>query len=190
MDSFLTYLQLGVEHISDLDAYDHMLFVVSLCALYIYTQWKEVLILVTAFTLGHSITLILSVLNLVNIPSDIIETLIPITILITALYNLPEKKPNLGLGWFNFHYLIALLFGLIHGMGFANYLKSLLGSSGKTLPLFAFNVGIEIGQIGIVILYFLLYFTLSKILNFKHRPWVLFISGGIAALSLSMIFGE
>lgn len=189
MSEFGIYLKLGIDHISDLGAYDHMLFIISLCVLYKLLDWKKVLILVTAFTVGHSITLVLSVLNLINIPSDLIETLIPITILITALYNLPNRKMESESKWSIFHYSMAMFFGLIHGMGFANYLKGLLGGSGKTFPLLAFNIGIEIGQIGIVIVYFILFALITRFLRINHREWVLVISGGIIAMSLSMIFG-
>ena len=153
MSDFELYFQIGLSHIADLHAYDHMLFVISLCALFQVKDWKKVLILVTAFTIGHSITLAMSVLDFIKVNSDVIETLIPITILLTSIYNILQSRKETKPKWMSFHYGIALFFGLIHGMGFANYLKALLGGSeGIGWPLFSFNVGIEIGQSGIVIL--------------------------------------
>jgi hypothetical protein len=116
MNNFFFY-QMGVDHILDIGAYDHMLFVVTLCSVFQVKQWKQVLILLTAFTIGHSITLVLAGLDVIQVNADLIETLIPITILLTALYNLSYGKAKTTL-W---NYLLALGFGLIHGMGFSNF---------------------------------------------------------------------
>ena len=190
MSDFELYFQIGLSHIADLHAYDHMLFVVSLCALFQVKDWKKVLILVTAFTIGHSITLALSVLDFIKVNSDVIETLIPITIFLTSIYNILQSKKGKKPKWMSFHYGIALSFGLIHGMGFANYLKALLGGSeGIGWPLFSFNVGIEIGQIGIVILYFILYYIISTITKVKHSLWVILISIFTAIISIRLLWG-
>ncbi|GLR17154.1 HupE/UreJ family protein [Portibacter lacus] len=190
MSDFSLYLQLGLEHIADFAAYDHMIFIISLCAIFLIKDWRKVLILVTAFTIGHSITLALSVLDLINIDKDLIETLIPITILITSIINIVlvmKKKSSQGI---ILHYALALFFGLIHGMGFANYLKSLLGGmQSVTMPLLAFNIGIELGQIGIVIVYFLIYDIIRRITNLQHKFWVIIVSSITALISLSLILG-
>src|SRR5215211_4882222 len=150
MQDFWLYFQLGLEHILDWQGYDHMLFIAALCLRYLLKDWRKVLILVTAFTIGHSITLALSVLSYINIPSAWIEFLIPVTIVITALSNLfqPNTEPKRK---FPLIYFYALFFGLIHGLGFSNYLKSLLGRGTSVVSeLLAFNLGLEAGQLIIV----------------------------------------
>ncbi|MCF8459755.1 MAG: HupE/UreJ family protein [Flavobacteriales bacterium] len=184
-----TYLQLGFEHITDLHGYDHMLFLLALCAAYRYSEWKKILVLVTAFTIGHSVTLALAVLNIIPVNAAWIEFFIPVTIVATAAKNLislpltPSKRggirPSLwgGLGWG-----LALGFGLIHGMGFSNYLRSLLGDD-LLMPLFAFNIGIELGQLLVVAVVFLLQFALIKTISVKHHHWnkaISIVSGGIS----------
>jgi hypothetical protein len=186
---FPTYLELGFEHITDINGYDHMLFLLALCAAYVYTDWKKILVLVTAFTIGHSITLALAVLNVIPVNSAWIEFLIPVTIVATAAKNLislsltPSERggvrPSLwgGLGWG-----LALGFGLIHGMGFSNYLRSLLGDE-LLMPLFAFNIGIELGQLLVVSLIFLVQFALISSISVKHDHWnkaISIVSGGIS----------
>ncbi len=167
MNSFWIYAQLGFEHISDLAGYDHILFVVVLCAVYRVSQWKKILILVTAFTIGHSVTLALSALEIVSLQQEITEFFIPVTIFLTALYNIRkgEQKPSDSESIL-FHYLLALFVGFVHGMGFSNFFASLLGSAGDILmPLFAFNIGLEIGQlliVGVIMLLILSDFELSQ----------------------------
>ena len=126
MHSLPFYLQLGFDHISDLAGYDHMLFLVALCAVYRLEQWKQLVILVTAFTVGHSITLGLTSLSLLTIPSDLIEFLIPVTISITALHNVSSHRQPIQSEKLTGRYLMALIFGFIHGMGFSNYFRALL----------------------------------------------------------------
>ena len=188
---FQTYLQLGFEHITDLNGYDIMLFLLALCAAYAYSDWKRILILVTAFTVGHSITLALSVLNVIPVNTAWIEFLIPVTIAATAAKNLIGLllTPSAGVGvapsrWGGLGWGLALGFGLIHGMGFSNYLRSLLGDE-LLMPLFAFNIGIESGQLLVVGLIFLLQFGIMKTISVKHHQWNLLISmvsGGISLL--------
>ena len=145
MGSFGFYIKLGFEHISDFAGYDHMLFLVALCAIYRIQQWKSILILVTAFTIGHSVTLLLSSLDILTIPSNIIEFLIPITIFLTAINNVIGSKSFQKNSKMRKNYAMALFFGFIHGMGFSNYFKALLmESSSVALPLLGFNIGIEL----------------------------------------------
>lgn len=189
MDSFSFYVKLGFEHISDFAGYDHMLFLVALCAIYRIQQWKSILVLVTAFTIGHSVTLILSTLDIFTIASNIIEFLIPVTIFLTAINNVIDSNLEANGIKMNKNYSMALFFGFIHGMGFSNYFKALLmESSDVVMPLLGFNIGIEIGQILVVfIIVSIAYLFISK-LGVKHRDWNLFISGAAAGVSLIFMF--
>ena len=185
------YINLGFQHISDLAGYDHILFLLALCAVYSIDQWRRLFILVTAFTVGHSITLALSSFGWVVIPSHIIEFLIPVTILITAIRNvavpasdqLTDDQSNM-----TGHYLVALCFGFIHGMGFSNYFRALMmDSSSITIPLLGFNLGIEIGQLLVVSIIVILASLVVKFAQVKHRDWNLFISGAAAGISIVLI---
>ena len=166
METFRIYLQLGFEHIADLKGYDHILFIVALCAVYPLKSWKKVALLVTAFTLGHSLTLALAMLDVIRIPAATVELLIPVTILLTALYNaaLSEKQEQSGL-WTRrsgAHYTLAATFGLIHGMGFSNFLRAMLlpGEENELWQqLLAFNLGVEVGQLLFVLVVLLFAFT-------------------------------
>ena len=184
---FQVYLKLGFDHISDLKGYDHMLFLLALCAVYSYTEWKRVLVLITAFTIGHSLTLALSALNLIHFNPRVVEILIPITILLTALKNLFWQKQNEKV-W-NPSYLLPLFFGLIHGMGFSSFFKSLLGQEADILlPLFAFNVGVEIGQVVVVTLIMLLNLLFTKVIRIRQVYWSKGISvlAGLLAIYMSI----
>ncbi|NND34062.1 MAG: HupE/UreJ family protein [Saprospiraceae bacterium] len=187
MDQFQVYLQLGFEHISDFEGYDHMLFVITLCAFYSWKSWKKILILVTAFTIGHSVTLALSAFNVINIPQQLVETAIPVTIFLTAIHNVWTKEEQIERVKLHSNYFLALFFGFIHGMGFSNFFRALTGGESIVLELFAFNVGLEIGQIIIVVLFFALYFLLDTTFKIIHRDWKIFISGAGAGVSLIMI---
>ncbi len=187
MDQFLVYLQLGFEHISDFEGYDHMLFIVTLCAFYPWRSWKQILLLVTAFTIGHSITLALSAFSIIRIPAQWVETAIPITIFLTALHNI-SRPPAAQTGRaINSNYWLALGFGFIHGMGFSNFFRALTGGQSIVKELFAFNIGLEIGQIIIVVIFFALYFLIDRFFHVRHRDWNIFISGAGAGVSLIMI---
>jgi hypothetical protein len=190
MSEFFVYLKLGFEHIANIRAYDHLLFIVTLCAVYTWKEWKKVLVLVTAFTLGHSLTLALSALDIFRLPSDLVEIVIPFTILITALHNVIAKKAE-GRTFskpVTVNYFFALFFGLIHGMGFANFFRSLMGdTSDIMLPLFSFNLGIELGQIGIVVVFFLLLLALTRLFFINHRNWTIFVSGAGAGVAVVLI---
>lgn len=182
---FYTFFQLGIQHIADIKAYDHILFIVALCAVYLPSEWRKILILVTAFTIGHSLTLGLSALNILVFPSNIIEFLIPVTILITAILNLTVTKPGISMTWWK--YLLPMFFGFIHGSGFSNYFKSLLGKQENIIkPLFSFNVGIEVGQIGIVGSLLLLTWAVTSLFRSGFQTWskLLSILAGLVALYL------
>lgn len=190
MGDFGFYLKEGFYHITDWKGYDHILFIIALCLPYflkdpIAIGWKQVLILITAFTIGHSITLALSIFNKILIPSTWIEFLIPITIIITALENL--YRNNTQPKHVRFRYMAALLFGLIHGLGFSNYLRSMMGKSENIITqLLAFNIGLELGQLLIVLVVLMFSFIFVRLLNMKQREWTVFISGSIFGISFIM----
>jgi hypothetical protein len=185
MGDFSLYFQLGLEHILDWEGYDHILFVAVLCGIYLLRDWRQVVVLVTAFTVGHSITLALSVLAWVRVPTELIEFLIPVTILITAASNIANR--TFSTTAMRFTYLLALLFGLIHGLGFSNYLKSLLGrSTNVAAELLAFNVGLEVGQIVIVLLVLFLSYVVVQVGRAPRREWNLFLSSAVFGIALVM----
>ncbi|MEQ1623949.1 MAG: HupE/UreJ family protein [Sediminibacterium sp.] len=199
MNDFKLYLETGFQHIANwngqlsfwsqlagLTTSDHILFIIALTIRYQFGDWKKVLVLVTAFTIGHSITLALSVLNLVSYSVNWIEFLIPITILITASSNLFVKK-FLFKTKFPPIYFMALFFGLIHGLGFSSYLKSLLGKDQNIFTqLLAFNLGLELGQILIVLIILLISFLFVGLIKVNRREWLLFVSAAVFALALNM----
>lgn len=195
--TFGTYLQLGFEHISDLNGYDHILFIIALCAIYRLKEWRKVAILVTAFTIGHSVTLAMAALDIIPIKAALIEFLIPVTILATALYNVIVHKMEAGADGqaqtfnrkINLNYFFALIFGLIHGMGFSNFFKSMLlpGEEGQLVQqLLAFNIGVELGQLTIVAIILIFSFLAFNLMKIKQREWNLFISGSAAGIALIM----
>ena len=192
---FSTFLTLGFEHISDIKAYDHILFLVALCAIYRLSAWKKVLILVTAFTIGHSITLALAALNIISFSTKIVEFLIPVTILITSLFNVWKRdneasKQTLFSKKINITYLLALFFGTIHGMGFSNFLRSTLmpGEEDSLISqLFAFNIGVELGQLMIVAIILGCAYLALNIFKVKQREWNLFVSGAAAGVALILM---
>jgi hypothetical protein len=186
MNDFGLYFEIGYKHIADLSGIDHILFVMALCLRYQFADWRKLIILVTAFTIGHSITLALSVFNLVHYSMKWIEFLIPVTIVITAVSNVFVKKFAFKTR-FPVIYFLALFFGLIHGLGFSSYLKSLLGSEHNVVwQLLAFNVGLEAGQLLIVTAILLISFIFVSILKCNRREYLLYLSGGIFALALQM----
>ncbi len=185
MHPFEFYLKLGFDHIADMAAYDHILFLVVLCAVYRIEQWKKILILVTAFTIGHSITLVLVSLDIFSIPSNLIKFLIPATIFITALHNVIGPNTTEKSSRMNQNYGMALFFGLIHGMDFSNYFKALImDPSDIVIPLLGFNIGIELGQLLVVLFIVGIAFLFLTVLRVKHREWNVFISGVAAGMSL------
>ena len=186
MNDFSLYFTIGYHHIADLRGIDHILFVTALCLRYQFADWRKILILVTAFTIGHSITLALSVFNVVQYSSKWIEFLIPVTILITAISNMFVKKFAFR-SRFPVIYFFALFFGLIHGLGFSSYLKSLLGHDHNVvMQLLAFNLGLEAGQLLIVAAVLVISFIFVGIFKCNRREYLLFISGGIFAIALQM----
>ena len=183
MQEFKTWFEIGFDHIINYQALDHILFIVALTVIYDIKMIKKIVILITAFTIGHTLTLILSTLNLIQYDQKIIEFAIPLTIAITAINNIRKRNQAL-LGGGNLNYYLALFFGLIHGLGFSNYLKALLIGDNILLELFSFNIGVEIGQIVIVLLFLFVGFIFSKIFFSKRNEWILFVSSLILGISL------
>lgn len=187
MHPFQFYLKLGFNHIANFNGYDHILFLVVLCAVYQLKQWKKIIILVTAFTIGHSITLFLVSFDIFSIPSRYVKLLIPTTIMFTSLYNIRsiEKIKNSNMSK---NYFLALFFGLIHGMDFSNYFKALIMSPEEIIkPLLAFNIGLEIGQFLIVFVIVLISYVFLSVLKIKYYSWNLFVSGAAFGVSLISI---
>ena len=185
MNDVFIFAHLGFRHIIDLNGSDHMLFILALVIRYLGTDWKKILILVTAFTIGHSITLALSTLNWIYFPMSLIELLIPLTILLTGISNFMVKDFSFSSKYHIIYYL-ALFFGLIHGLGFSNYLKSLLGKEESILlPLFSFNIGLELGQLLIVGCILVFSFIFINYLKINRKSYIRI--GSIITIALSMI---
>ncbi|MCU0635239.1 MAG: HupE/UreJ family protein [Gemmatimonadaceae bacterium] len=188
LDTFLLYLRLGLGHITDLAGYDHILFVLALCATYQPAHWRRVALLVTAFTVGHTITLALATLGAVTVRSAQVEFLIPVTIVATAVGNIValrgdeggrDAHPRVSVT----RYAITVAFGCIHGLGFSSYLRALLGAEESlAVPLLAFNVGLEIGQLAIVTIGLLVGWLCTRIPGVTARRWALALSVSIGAL--------
>ncbi|WP_339923830.1 HupE/UreJ family protein [uncultured Cyclobacterium sp.] len=187
MNQFQLYFNLGIQHILDIKGFDHILFVLALAVVYMIKDWGRILVLVTAFTIGHSLTLALATLKVISVNTDLVEFLIPVTIGITALANIIKPKSSSGKG-IQLNYLFALCFGLIHGLGFSNYLRSLLGQEQSIFtPLLAFNVGLEVGQVVIVVLFLLASTLITGIFRINRKEWVLVISSIILGMSIMIL---
>ncbi|MHA4736786.1 HupE/UreJ family protein [Dyadobacter sp. MSC1_007] len=195
MSEFQAYLQLGFSHITDSNGYDHILFIAAICTIYTLVDWKKVIVLVTAFTVGHSVTLALATLGYVSINPDWVELLIPITIMITAFLNFFHKVPKGTYAQKDnepaFRYPLALCFGLIHGLGFSNYLRALLGKeAGIFNPLLGFNIGLELGQLIIVFIILAIAFVMIELLRVQKISWINILSGIIFGMALSLILNN
>lgn len=190
MDSFSLFLGLGWRHILDLSGYDHILFIAALASVYTLPQWRNLMLLVTAFTLGHSLTLLLTTLNVIYLPTELVEFLIPLTIAITCISNWSaiKSRPHDPEPNFLLRYLYAFLFGLIHGMGFSGYLIQMLSTTEDlAVKILAFNVGLEMGQILVVAGVTAVVFMLLMFTKLKHRDLNLVLSSIILGLSLHLI---
>jgi hypothetical protein len=193
---FLVYFRLGIEHIADIRGYDHILFIAALTVAYSLPEWRRLLILVTAFTLGHSITLALATTGVVRVNVALVEFLIPLTILVTSIFNIVDSRvasggPGAEMRARRHHvvlYALAGGFGLIHGMGFSSFLRAVLGGEESiVVPLFAFNVGLEIGQILIVSVLFVLGALLTKFAGMVRRDWLLIVSGAAGGIAITLM---
>ncbi|WP_348825613.1 HupE/UreJ family protein [Flavobacterium aestuarii] len=189
MSEFLIYFQIGLKHVLDIHAYDHVLFLIALSVPFSFNDWKRILLLVTIFTLGHTAALFLSVFGIIAVKVNVVELLIPITILITAFYNLFTAGKTSKNGSVNLVFIITLFFGIIHGLGFSNYFKTILGGSvsSKFLPICEFALGIEAAQITVVIVVLILSYIVQTVFRFSKRDWALVMSAFIIGVVLPMI---
>jgi hypothetical protein len=192
MSEFLVFLRMGFHHIAAIGAWDHILFVAALTAAYGVHEWQRIAILVTAFTIGHSITLALATFELVSVGQAVVEPLIAATIVFMALAAIRDQLVPVSdagrAAAMRRRYLTAGGFGLVHGLGFASALHALLGSeSSITIPLLAFNVGLEVGQVLIVACFFALGLAADRWLGLRRRDWVLVLSGAAAGIGLTLL---
>ena len=189
MSAFWIYFEIGVRHVLDLFAYDHVLFLIALTVPYSFKDWKRLLLLVSLFTVGHTMALLLSVFGVIIIKGNLVEFVIPITILIVAFFNLFTARKSSKNESISVVILITLFFGIIHGLGFASYFKSLLGGSSqsKLLPLSEFALGIEAAQIVVVFVVLILSYIVQTFFRFSKRDWTLVMSSFIIGVVLPMI---
>ena len=191
LDSFLKFLELGLYHIVSFKSYDHILFLVVLSIPYLFKDWKRLLLLISSFTLGHTLSLLLGVYDIINLKSNVIEWLIPFTIIIMALYNVftagkSSKKSNPII-----IFSIVLFFGFIHGLGFATAFESMVRADESTLlSVLEFALGIEIGQFVIVFCILFFGFLGQTIFRFSVRDWVMVLSAVVIGLMLPLIFNS
>ena len=189
ISTFTVYLRLGFEHLLDLRGYDHILFLAVLCAAYTLARWRELLVLVTAFTIGHSVSLAVATLRLVRVDTGLVEFLIPVTIVATALTNLAglrrEDPAEHRVAARPLRYALALVFGVVHGLGFSNFLRLALGEERSLfLPLLSFNIGLELAQIVVAVGVLAVALAAVRLLSLPQRLWTFLLSalaGGVAA---------
>jgi len=189
MSEFWIYFNTGLRHVLDINAYDHVLFLIALTVPYAFKDWKRVLVLVTLFTAGHTLALLLTVYKIVSVRADLVEFLIPITILATAIFHLFTAGKNSKNDNLSFVSLITLFFGIIHGLGFSNYFKTILpgSASDKLLPLLEFALGIEAAQIIVVLIVLILSYIVQTFFRFSKRDWTLVMSAFVIGVVLPMI---
>ena len=188
MDDFTLYFKMGLHHVLDFSAYDHILFLIVLAVVFNFKQWRKVLWLVTLFTIGHSITLALSAFEIIKIKVAVIEFLIPLTIFITGLVNIITINKT-AKGNENINLLFALFFGLIHGLGFSNYFKMMVGrEEDKLFPLVEFALGIEAAQIIIVLGILSIGTLILSVKKIKREYWILISSSIVILISIKMMF--
>lgn len=192
MDTFWIYFKLGLQHVLDPHGYDHVLFLIALTVPYTFKDWKNLLVLVTVFTLGHTLALVLSVFNVLTLNAEVVEFLIPVTIMVAALYSLFTAGKTHKADSTSAVVIITLFFGLIHGLGFSNYFKSILSGAptDKLLPLLEFALGIETAQAIVVLVVLIISYIVQHFFRFSKRDWTLTASAFIAGVTLPMILGS
>ena len=188
MDNFIFFTKQGLFHVLDWNAYDHLLFLIALAVVYNFKNWKKVLWLVTLFTLGHTLSLILSTYKIIFVNARMVEFLIPLTIIITAIVNIFYAKSASKNTKTTVNLVFALFFGLIHGLGFSSYFNMLIGkTNAKFLPLLEFALGVEMAQILIVFIVLLVGFVFQTVFRFSKRDWVLIVSSIVLGMALPML---
>jgi len=188
LESFWFNVQYGINHVLDIKGYDHVLFLMVLAVPYVFKDWKRVLLLVSMFTLGHTLSLVLAAYGIVSVNANLVEFLIPVTILVVAIYNVftagkKDRGTKIGLLFFT-----TLFFGLVHGLGFAREFKMFAGQSENKLELLIeFALGIEIAQVIIVFIVLFFGFLCQTIFRFSRRDWVMVLSAIVIGLVIPMI---
>lgn len=189
MSEFWIYFEIGLRHILNQFAYDHILFLIALIVPYTFKDWKRLLLLVSVFAVGHTLSMLLSVFGMIVIRGNLVEFLIPITILIVAVFHLftaGKSSKNQSISMVVF---VTLFFGVIHGLGFASYFKSVLGGvpQSKLLPIAEFALGIEVSQIVVVFVVLILSYIVQTFFRFSKRDWALVMSSFVIGVVLPMI---
>ena|SRR5210317_2090468 len=188
MDNFIFFFREGLFHVLDWNAYDHILFLIALVVVYDFKDWKKILWLISLFTIGHTLSLILAAYNVVRVSSDLVEFLIPLTIFITAVVNIMLSRGNTKDTKTNINLIFALFFGLIHGLGFSTYFRMLIGSQeDKLLPLLEFALGVEGAQIVVVLIILFFGFIFQNIFRFSKKEWILMISSVVIGFVLPIL---
>ncbi|WMW78153.1 HupE/UreJ family protein [Flavobacterium sp. 20NA77.7] len=189
MDAFFIYVNMGINHVLDIKGHDHVLFLLALISPYAFKDWKRILFLVSIFTVGHTLALVLSVYNVVSVKASLVEFLIPVTILITALFALFTAGKTTKKESVTFVAGVTLFFGLIHGLGFSNYFKTIMigTPSEKVLPLMEFALGIEVAQLIVVIIGLILAYIAQAVFKFSKREWGLIIASFIIGAVVPML---
>ncbi|HEX9980001.1 MAG TPA: HupE/UreJ family protein [Flavobacterium sp.] len=192
MPDFWIFFKIGLKHVLDINGYDHILFLIALTVPYTFKDWKRILLLVSIFTLGHTIALLLSVFGVMTIKASLIEFLIPVTILITALFSLFTAGKSSKSGDGPTAMFITLFFGLIHGLGFSNYFNTILAGNptDKLIPTLEFALGIEAAQVIVVMVVLLLAYVVQTFFRFSKRDWTLVMSAFVTGVVLPMIIGS
>ena len=191
MEQLKLFFELGLTHVLDINGYDHVLFLIVLAAPYLFSNWKKVLFLVTVFTVGHSISLILSSYNFISVNSGLVEFIIPVTIAVTALFNIFSSGKMISNTKIGLVFFATLFFGVVHGLGFSGYFKMIVGNTDyKFIPLIEFALGVEVAQIIIVIAVLVLASIVQNILNISKRDWVLVISSITLGLVIPMLLSR
>ena len=192
MSQFWLYFKVGLNHVLDIHAYDHVLFLIALMVPYAFKDWKRIFLLVSLFTIGHTLSLLLSVYGVVSVKTSLVEFLIPITILVTAIFHLFTAGKSSKNESITFVAIVTLFFGVIHGLGFSNYFKTILPgkASDKLLPLLEFALGIEAAQIIVVLVVLIIAYIVQTFFRFSKRDWALVMSAFIIGVVLPMIIGN
>jgi HupE / UreJ protein len=189
MSEFWLYFNIGLKHVLDIKAYDHVLFLIALTVPYAFKDWKRLLLLVSLFTIGHTLALLLSVFNIVIFKANLVEFIIPITILIVAFFNLFTAGKNNKNESISFIAIVTLFFGIIHGLGFSNYFKAILpgSSTDKLIPVSEFALGIETAQIIVIFVALIFSYIVQTVFRFSKRDWTLVMSAFIIGVVIPMI---
>ncbi len=191
LEHFWSNVKIGIDHVLDLNAYDHVIFLVVLAAPYLFKDWKRILLLVTTFTLGHSLSLILAAYSVVKLNSALVEFLIPVSIFIVAIFNIFTAGKSIQKGKVGLVLLTTLFFGLIHGLGFGSAFKMLVGKTDSKLwTLLEFALGIEIAQLIVVFVILFLGYIMQIVFRFSRRDWVLVVSSIVVGLVIPMLINS